>query len=175
MTSDLQYPIGPFRHDGPVTEGDRERWTGELAALPGQLRQALAGQPDGALDVPYRPGGWTARQVVHHVPDSHLNAYVRFKLALTEDAPTIRPYDEAAWAELPDVRAVPVAADLDFIEHLHARWVALIQSLPGEAWERVYVHPESGATPLGRALGLYAWHGRHHLAHVDCALRGSTP
>lgn len=172
---DPQYPIGRFAHDGPVTAGDRERWIADLAALPGQLRQALAGRPDDALDVPYRPGGWTARQVVHHVPDSHLNAYVRFKLALTEEAPTIRPYDEAAWAELPDVQAVPVAVSLDVLDGLHARWVGLLQALPEAAWARVYVHPESGPTPLGRALGLYAWHGRHHQAHVGRALRGSTP
>lgn len=167
---DLQYPVGLFEHEGPVTDRERERWIAQIAVLPGQVRQTLAGRTDADLDVPYRLSGWTARQVVHHLADSHLNAFIRFKLALTEDAPTIRPYAEERWAELPDVRAVPVEVALDFLTLLHVRWVALLRALPEEAWSRVYVHPESGPIALGRAVGQYAWHGRHHLAHLTIAL-----
>ncbi len=168
MTPDdaLRYPVGRFAHDGPVTPSDVRRWTDEIAALPDQLRAAVAGLSEADLDTPYRPGGWTVRQVVHHVPDSHLNAYTRIKLALTEERPTIRPYDEVAWAELPDVQAVPVAVSLDLLDALHRRWVALLRALPEAAWERPLVHPVDGPTTVGRAVGSYAWHGRHHLAHV---------
>lgn len=171
----LRYPIGPFVHDGAVTAADRERWLGELAELPSRYRRTLAGSTDARLDVAYRPGGWTLRQVVHHVPDSHVNAYVRFKLALTEDAPRVRTYDEAAWARLPDVRGVPVGAALDLLDAVHARWVALLRMLSEAAWSRVYVHPEAGAIPLDRALGQYAWHGRHHLAHLELVLGPAAP
>ena len=162
----LRYPIGQFSHPGPVTVVERDRWISEIAALPAQLREAVEGFPEAALDTPYRPGGWTVRQVVHHVPDSHLNAYTRVKLALTETRPTIRPYDEAAWAELPDVRVVPVGVSLDLLDALHRRWAALLGALPEADWARPFVHPESGPTTVAHAVGSYAWHGRHHLAHV---------
>lgn len=166
-TSDsLRYPIGPFV---PSTEGsaaDLERWVADLEAFPGRLRAVVAGLTDAQLDTPYRPGGWTVRQVVHHVGDSHTHAYVRFKRALTEEAPVIRPYDEAAWAALPDVRQAPVEVSLAFVAALHRRWCTLARALDASAFARVYVHPEDGPTDLANALGRYAWHGRHHLAHV---------
>ena len=168
--SDLAYPIGKFTWSGPGSDEDRARRIAEIAAAPAALRAAVAGLSDAQLETPYRPGGWTVRQVAHHVPDSHLNAYVRFKLAVTEDAPTIKPYDEAAWAELPDVRSVPVQASLDLLARLHERWVAFLSALSERDWTRTFRHPELGIVPLEKNLALYAWHGRHHVAHVT-ALR----
>lgn len=167
MTANLRYPIGPFFFEGAVTPERRARWIEEIAECPAQLREALTGLDDQQLDTPYRPEGWTVRQVAHHVPDSHLNAYVRTKLALTEDAPTIKPYDEAAWARLPDTGAVPVSVSLDLLDALHARWTALFRDLPDEAWSRTFVHPEHGrALTLDWLLANYAWHGKHHVAHI---------
>ncbi len=168
--SDLAYPIGKFTWSGPGSGEGRARRIAEIAAAPAALRDAVAGLTDAQLETPYRPGGWTVRQVAHHVPDSHLNAYVRFKLAVTEDAPTIKPYDEAAWAELADVKTVPVATSLALLEALHARWVALLRSFREADWARTFQHPELGVVPLEKNLALYAWHGRHHVAHVT-ALR----
>jgi hypothetical protein len=168
--SDLAYPIGTFVWDGPSSAADRARRIEEIAAAPAALRRAVAGLTDAQLDTPYRPGGWTVRQVAHHVPDSHVNAYVRFKLAVTEDLPTIKPYDEAAWAELGDVKAVPVATSLALLDALHERWVALLRSLGETDWARPFRHPDLGVVPLEKNLALYAWHGRHHVAHVT-ALR----
>ena len=163
--TDLRYPIGRFEHDGPVTDSDRERWIAEVEALPEQMRRAVEGLSDAQLDTPYRPGGWTIRQVVHHVPDSHVNSYVRFKWALTEDEPVIKAYDEVGWANLADYRA-PVGPSLDFLAALHAKWVRLLRTMTDEQWARRFVHPESGPTELALALGSYAWHGQHHLAHI---------
>ncbi len=163
---DLCYPIGRFTHDGPVTEADLAGWTADLDALPEQLRAAVAGLDDAQLDTPYRPDGWTVRQVVHHVPDSHLNAFVRFKWALTEDAPPIKAYDQDGWASLPDTHAVPVETALAFLEALHARWTGLIRALDREALARTFLHPVSGVNRLDKTVGMYAWHGRHHVAHV---------
>ncbi|HTS00901.1 MAG TPA: putative metal-dependent hydrolase [Thermoanaerobaculia bacterium] len=168
--SDLAYPIGKFAWAGPLSAADRARRIDEIAAAPRALRDAVAGLTDAQLATPYRPGGWTVRQVVHHLPDSHMNAYVRFKLAVTEDAPTVKPYDEAAWAELADVSSVPVATSLDLLAALHERWVALLRSFGEADWARAFRHPELGVVPLERNLALYAWHGRHHVAHVT-ALR----
>jgi hypothetical protein len=166
MTTDPRYPIGPFRAPVGATPEERSAWIGEIAILPANLRTTVERLDDAGLDTPYRPGGWTVRQVVHHLPDSHLNAYCRFKLALTEHAPVIRPYDEGAWAELPD-GAAPVDASLDLLDALHRRWTALMEALDDAAWERTFVHPEHGRTfTLATSLALYAWHGRHHLAHV---------
>jgi hypothetical protein len=171
MTSDPRYPIGRFAAEGEATPARRATWIADVAACPRRLAEAVAGLSDAQLDTPYRDGGWTVRQLVHHVPESHLNAYVRFKLALTEQEPTIKPYDEARWAELPDVAATPVAVSLHLLEALHVRWVALLQTLGPAEWERGYRHPELGAVvALDTALGQYAWHGRHHVAHVT-ALR----
>ncbi len=170
MTTDLRYPIGKFVPPDASTPDDRGRRIDEIAGLPGALRAAVGGLSAEQLDTPYRPGGWTVRQVVHHVPDSHINAYVRFRLALTERAPTIRPYEEARWAELDDARTLPPDVSLALLDALHDRWVTLLRALPGDAWPRTLHHPESGVHDLDWLLALYAWHGRHHVAHVT-ALR----
>lgn len=163
---DLRYPIGRFTHEGPIADADLTRWIDDIAALPARLRAAVAGLSEAQLDTPYRPEGWTVRQVVHHVGDSHLNALARFKLALTEDTPTIKPYKEARWAELAD-HALPVERGLALVEALHARWVPLLRSLDRKALARTYVHPERAHTlALDWTVGMYAWHGRHHTAHI---------
>lgn len=162
----LRYPIGRFdRSKIPPGQG-LETSLQELQALPVQLRQAVQGLSDVQLDTPYRPGGWTLRQVVHHLADSHMNAYIRFKLALTEDKPHIKPYQEHAWAGLPDSRLEPVEISLNLLEALHHRWLVLLHALSAADWQRSYVHPESGTTDLAHAAAQYAWHGRHHLAHI---------
>lgn len=172
MPSDdnLRYPIGRFQPSGPLTPERRAELVEALAHLPGQVRALVEPLPEAQLATPYRPQGWTIRQVVHHLPDSHLNAYVRMKLALTEDHPTIKPYDESRWAELPDVAATPVAASLDLLQALHLRWAALLRHLPPSAFARGLTHPEVGPMTLDDVLALYAWHGRHHLAHMQSAL-----
>jgi uncharacterized damage-inducible protein DinB len=165
--TDLRYPIGPFFYDGTMTDARRAACVARIAAAPGRLRAAVAGLDDAQLDTPYRPGGWTVRQVVHHVPDSHVNAYTRFRLALTEDTPTIKPYEEARWAELPDARTLPVAISLALLEALHARWVPLLERLGPAEGARQLRHPEHGRLmPLDELLAMYAWHGDHHVAHV---------
>ncbi len=161
----LRFPVGRFAPPTASTPELRIEQIETLRQLPGRLRAAVAGLSDAQLDTPYREGGWTLRQVVHHVADSHANAYVRFKLAMTEDWPTIKPYDEAAWAKLADNR-LPVDVSLALIEALHARWVALLESFAAEDFERGYHHPEMGRQDLGRVLALYAWHSRHHTAHI---------
>ena len=169
MTEDLRYPIGRFSFGGPVTPQLRERWIGEIAAAPGALRAAVTDLTPAQLDIPYRDQGWTVRQVVHHVPDSHLNAYTRMKLALTEDEPVIKPYDEARWAELPDMLATPVETSLALLESLHRRWVLLLRSLGPTELARRFRHPEHGRSiGLDEMLALYAWHGQHHVAHITC-------
>lgn len=170
MTTDLRYPIGRFTPPDAPTPDDRSRRIDEIAGLPGALRAAVGGLSPEQLDTAYRPGGWTVRQVVHHVPDSHINAYVRFRLALTEREPTIRPYEEARWAELDDARTSPPDVSLALLDALHDRWVTLLRALPDDAWPRILHHPESGVHDLDWLLALYAWHGRHHVAHVT-ALR----
>lgn len=164
---DPRYPIGRFHFDGDTSPAARERAIAAIAACPAALRDAVHGFTDAQLGTPYRDGGWTVRQLVNHVADSHMNAYVRFKLALTEDRPTIKPYDEAAWAALPEGRTTDPATSLALLDALHHRWVALMRSMTDEEWERGYVHPEQGRfTPLAQVVALYAWHGRHHVAHV---------
>ncbi len=148
----------------------RTQWIAEIAETPAKLRAAVAGLNEDQLQTPYREGGWTVRQVVHHVPDSHMNAYVRFKLALTETEPLIKPYKEAAWAELADSRETPIEVSLALLDHLHDRWVRLLRSLREEDFARPFRHPELGVVPLERNLALYAWHGKHHVAHIT-ALR----
>jgi len=142
----------------------------EIERLPADLGRDVAGLSDAALDTRYRDGGWTVRQVVHHVPDSHLNAYVRMKLAVTEDAPVIRVYDEARWAELPDARSAPIDVSLALLDALHRRWVRFLRSLSPDELRRPYVHPDWDRVPLDEAVALYAWHGRHHAAQVRSAL-----
>jgi hypothetical protein len=162
---DLQYPIGRFSFPDATTAEQRQTWIREIARAPQELRAAVAGLTPEQLDTPYRPGGWTGRQVAHHVPDSHVNAFVRFKLALTEDQPTIKPYDEARWAVLADA-ALPVAPSLDLLEALHIRWVRLLESMHELDYRRTFAHPESGIWRLDQCLAQYAWHGRHHMAHI---------
>lgn len=148
-----------------LTAAERERALDQVAAAPGRLRDAVRDLTDAQLDTRYRAGGWTVRQVVHHLPDSHANAYVRLKLALTEDTPLIRTYDEARWADLPDA-AGPIALSLDLLEHLHARWLYLWRRLAAAAWSRRLRHPDLGEMRVDALLAFYAWHGRHHVAHV---------
>ena len=165
----LRFPIGRFSIPEKITAADRARYIDEIAAAPAAMRAAVKGLSDAQLDTPYRPGGWTIRQVVHHVPDSHLNAYIRMKLALTEDEPRIAPYMEDLWAELPDVRAVPVETSLKLLESVQERWVAIMRSLTDAQWQRAFMHPEMGRYPLDRQAALYAWHGKHHVAHITRA------
>ncbi|SET91111.1 YfiT family bacillithiol transferase [Paenibacillus sp. NFR01] len=162
---DLRYPIGPFQFDGEMTGSVASDWIDEIAALPGLLREAVADLDQDQLDTPYRPEGWTVRQVIHHVADSHMNAYTRFKLALTEERPTIKPYNETKWAELPDYQ-LPVETSLVLLESLHERWTRVLRALTPDDMEKTFIHPESGEVPLGRNIGIYAWHGKHHLAHI---------
>lgn len=162
---DFRFPIGRFSRPASYSEQDRASSIETLHLLPERLAGAIAGLNDGQLDTCYREGGWTVRQVVHHVADSHANAYIRFKLALTEDWPTIKPYEEAAWAMLPDSQ-LPVGVSLDLIAALHARWVSLLESLSEEDFHRGYVHPAGGRQNLAQVLALYEWHSRHHTAHI---------
>ena len=164
--SDLRYPIGQCVFEPPATADDRRAWIDRLASQPERLRAAAASLSDGQLDTPYRPDGWTVRQVVHHVADSHINAYVRMKLALTETEPTIKPYHEAQWATLPDY-ARPIEGSLALLELLHQRWVGLLRALRAADFARTFLHPEMGEVyTLDRALATYAWHGDHHIAHI---------
>ena len=164
---DPRYPIGRFAYQGPQTPEERLDCIARIAATPANLRLSVAGLTDAQLDTPYRDGGWTVRQVVHHVPDSHLNAYTRFRLALTEPTPTIRPYFEHLWAELPDARGAPIESSLALLEALHRRWLLLLRSLGPADWDRKYLHPEHGREwTLDEVLAMYAWHGDHHTAHV---------
>ena len=164
--ADFSYPIGRFSFPGSSTPAQRRQWIDEIAEAPARLRAAVAGLSPEQLDTPYRPAGWTVRHVVHHLPDSHINSYVRFKLALTEEEPTIKPYDEALWAELADTRATPVEVSLTLLDSLHGRWVPLLRSLSETDFARQFRHPELGIVRLDRNLALYAWHGRHHVAHI---------
>ncbi|MCW5977657.1 MAG: putative metal-dependent hydrolase [Bryobacteraceae bacterium] len=164
---DRRYPVGRFAMTPNPTPEHRAAWLDEIARLPDQLRAAVASLPEGALEKPYREGGWTGRQVIHHLADSHINSYVRFRLALTEEKPVIKPYEETRWAELSDARSGPVEVSLALIEGLHARWVALLRSLSDADWARTFIHPELGERDLTTTLALYAWHGRHHLGHLE--------
>ncbi len=164
--SDPRYPIGKFTYEGPPSEEQRKKFIDDISQTPARLRAAVQGLSPQQLDTPYRDGGWTVRQVVHHVPDSHMNAYVRFKLALTEDEPTIKPYMEARWAELPDTRSTPPEVSLALLELLHDRWVRLLRSMNPADWKRTLNHPEMGILPLEKILALYSWHGQHHVAHI---------
>ena len=164
--SDLRYPIGPFQLVASLSPAQRATCIEQIAAAPEGLRRAVAGLDETQLDTPYRPGGWTVRQVVHHVPDSHLNAYCRFKLALTETEPTIKPYEESLWALLPDVQAVPIETSLTLLDTVHERWIAILRGMKPSDFERMLVHPESGRQSLDQMLALYAWHGPHHTAHI---------
>jgi hypothetical protein len=162
----LKHPIGRFSFQPPSTAEQRQAWIAEIADAPAKLRAAVAGLNEEQLNTPYRDGGWTVRQVIHHVPESHMNAYIRFKLALTENEPTIKPYDEAAWAETADVRETPIEVSLALLENLHKRWVVLLRSMSDADFSKQFRHPELGVVPLEKNLALYAWHGKHHVAHI---------
>ncbi len=162
----MRYPIGKFTAPVSYTPDDIRHWTTTIKLFPGKLRNAIIGLNETQLDTPYRTGGWTLRQVVHHVADSHMHSLLRFKWALTEENPTIKPYEEADWALLSDYR-LPVESSLKILEGIHLRWVALLESFTEEAWDRTFLHPASGQTMhLKKALALYAWHSNHHLAHI---------
>jgi len=168
--SDPRYPIGKFTRIAAPTDSDRSGWIDQIEATPANLRAAVAGLNDEQLDTPYREGGWTVRQLAHHMADSHMNAYVRVRLALTEENPTIKAYEEDRWAELSDAKSAPIEPSLDLLENLHRRWVLLLRSLGADDFARTLVHPVNGPMTLDTVLGIYAWHGRHHVAHVT-ALR----
>jgi len=170
VLEDLRYPIGHFTRPASVTSDVRAACIETLRLLPERLTNLVATMSDPQLDTPYREGGWTIRQVVHHVADSHANAYIRFKLALTEEWPTIKPYREAEWAKLPD-STLPVAVSLALLTALHTRWVFLLESLTEEDFQKGYVHPEGGRQNLAQVLALYDWHSRHHSAHITSVIR----
>ena len=163
---DLRYPIGEFKFEAPLAQDQRQALIERIEQTPARMRAAVAGLNDEQLDTPYRPEGWTVRQVVHHVPESHLTSYIRFKLAITEDEPVIKPYFEDRWAELDDARTAPIALSLDLLETLHGRWVWFLRSLNEKDWQRTFRHPELGLVSLDKNVALYAWHGQHHVAHI---------
>ncbi len=162
----LQYPIGRFRRDTADDSAKRDEWLRTIEATPGELRRAIAGLTPEQLDTRYRPDGWTVRQVVHHYADDHMNSYCRFKLALTEESPTIKPYSEPLWAELPDARLGPVEPSLALLEALHQRWVAAWKALEESQWRRSFQHPRRGPVTVEQLAAMYAWHGQHHVAQI---------
>ena len=164
--SDPRYPIGKFSFDGTLTSGQKKHYLDDIEQTPERLRAAVRGLSDQQLNTPYREGGWTVRQLTHHVPDSHMNAYIRFKLALTEDEPTIRPYMEDRWAELAESKQAPIDVSLALLDSLHQRWRLVLRNISDADWKRTFRHPEMGLLSLEKTLALYAWHGRHHVAHV---------
>lgn len=168
----LRYPTGHFSAKPDLTSTERAELIEEIARFPGDLRSFVATMSESALDTPYREGGWTGRQVIHHLPDSHLNAYVRFKLALTEDTPTIKPYDESKWAETSEVGVTPVDVSTDLLDSLHQRWVSLLRSMSEADFSSQVNHPEIGVVSLDTFVQMYAWHGKHHLGHLRLVAGG---
>jgi hypothetical protein len=164
--SDPRFPIGKFSFPEAITTDQRNNFISDIEKTPTAMRSAIAGLSPQQLDTPYRDGGWTVRQLVHHVPDSHMNAYIRFKLALTEDDPTIKPYMEDRWANLQDTKSTPIETSMTLLNSLHDRWVRLLRSLSADDWKRTFRHPELGTVPLEKNVALYAWHGKHHVAHI---------
>jgi uncharacterized damage-inducible protein DinB len=169
--TDFRYPIGKFVEDPSVTDEKRTRWIEEIAAAPAGFRRAVAGLTEKQLDTPYREGGWTVRQVVHHMADSHLHNLVRFRLALTEDSPAITGYDPAKWAEIPDAKTGPVEVSLALLQAIHDRWALLLRAMVPADFARTFRRPDGQVVTLDRALQTYAWHGKHHAAHIT-DLRG---
>jgi uncharacterized damage-inducible protein DinB len=163
---DLRYPVGPFDFAGTLSNEQRNTLIDQIAATPEKMRAAVNGLSEEQLNTPYRPEGWTVRQVVHHVPESHMNSYLRFKLAVTEEEPTIKPYFEDRWARLDDANQAPIELSLDLLEALHGRWTWFLRSLTETDFQRTFRHPELGTVCLDKNLALYAWHGRHHVAHI---------
>jgi uncharacterized damage-inducible protein DinB len=171
----LRYPVGPQpRQTAPLDAPTRAQFLDVLEQAPRTIRQLVERLGDAELDTPYRPGGWTVRQVVHHVPDSHINAYVRMKLAVTEEAPPAKTYEEARWAELPEAKNGPIAMSLDLLDALHRRWVAFLRALPESEFRKFFTHPQWGPVTLDDALGMYAWHCRHHTAHIGMGIENYT-
>jgi len=164
--TDLRYPIGQFELPSQISDDDRKAWIRDIEETPANVRKAVAELTPDRLDTPYREGGWTLRQVIHHLADSQLQGYVRFRLALTEEEPTIKPYDEKQWAELVDAKSAPVEPSLDLLDAIHRRWVFLLESLSASDFARRLNHPERGVLSLDVNLSLFAWHPRHHTAHV---------
>jgi len=167
---ELRFPIGQFTRPEVISQGQFDTYVNQIEKLPYELRESIAGLNDAQLDTPYREGGWTIRQVVHHLFDSHVNSYTRLKLALTEDHPTIKTYDEATWAELDDAKYAPVESSLGMLDALHLRWAVTLRALTPEQKKRTFHHPESGVWRIDQNTGMYAWHGKHHVAHIT-ALR----
>ncbi len=171
MTDDLRYPVGLCEWPAEVSAEEKRRNLRDITELPVKLREAVAGLAPQHLDIPYREGGWTIRQIVHHLPDSHMNSYVRFKLALTEDQPTIKPYDEKLWAEIPEARTAPIEISLDMVDALHGRWSLMLQNMTDDDFERSIFHPEIGALKLKSLVAGYGWHCRHHVAQIVATRR----
>jgi uncharacterized damage-inducible protein DinB len=169
MVQDERYPIGQLDLPETITKGQIEQWIEEIKMLPQRLRFVLESSNERDLTSTYRDGGWTVNQLVHHLADSHMNSFIRFKLGLTEDIPTVKPYDENAWAELPDAH-LPIEVSLNIIGGVHYRWSVLLESMTEEQWMRTFNHPENGLTRLDHCLAHYAWHSNHHLAHIKTAL-----
>ena len=168
----LKYPIGQFIMPEIFDKHQAEIWISEIEALPNQIKQATENLSDEELNRPYRPNGWTLRQVIHHIPDSHMNAYIRFKLAITEDVPIVRPYYEERWAETEEAKNGEIQMSVALLANLHQRWVAFIKTLKYEDYQRKYIHPAQGKEfTLAHMLGSYAWHGKHHLAHINNAMK----
>lgn len=164
---DLRYPVGEFKIPTSISPADRARFIEQIAAAPAALRQAVAGLSEAQLDTPYRDGGWTVRQVVHHVPDSHVNAYIRMKFGIAEDHPAVMPYDQSVWARTPEIKTTPIAVSLDLLEALHSRWVLLMRGMAPSDFARTIHHPEwTVPYTLDLVAAHYAWHGRHHTAHI---------
>ena len=167
----LRYPVGPMpRRKEPLDRATRDRYVGTIAGTPAKFRSLVSGLSDNQLDTPYRPGGWTIRQVVHHVPDSHLNAYIRMKLAATEDTPAIKTYEESLWAELPEAKTGPVEMSLTLLAALHERWIAFLRALPEADFAKSFTHPQWGKVTIDEAIVMYEWHCRHHAAHIENGL-----
>ncbi len=167
---DLRYPIGEFKFEGPLTEDQRRACFDKIEETPARMRAAVAGLTEEQLEMPYRPGGWTVRQVVHHVPESHMTSYLRLKLAVTENEPVIKPYDEDSWAKLDDAQQAPIELSLDLLESLHKRWMWFLRTLKPDDYQRTFRHPEIGVVSIDKNIALYAWHGPHHVAQIT-ALR----
>jgi len=163
---DPRFPIGKFNGQAPANDAEREQFIRDIEETPAKLRAAIKALSEDQLNTPYREGGWTVRQVIHHVPDSHLNSYIRFKLALTEDEPTIKPYQEDRWAELSDSRFAPIHYSLDLLEALHHRWIFMLNALEETDYNRTFRHPDLGLMTLDKNLALYSWHGQHHVSQI---------
>jgi len=163
---DLRYPIGQYQAKSSLTSVERAEAISQICETPKRMRDAVSGLSDAQLDTPYRPGGWTLRRLIHHVPESHMNAYVRLKLALTENEPTIKPYDENLWSQIPDAHETPIETSLWLLEALHRRWDVLLRSVPQADFARRFRHPEIGPVTVDNLVHHYAWHGRHHVAHI---------